>query len=447
MRQSSAITDARQPLRPPWWLNPAWLFAAVIGLSLLAAAWQSNDAYLLYGTPKYIKTSHLLLAAGSILAFAIGCGLGKRRGGPVAHVANPPDTVLMRWFYLATALSLFGYAAWLGVGLKNGFGVGVLLDLLLNPEPGTGEHTRDEMFPAIAGVTTCTQFAVAAVPLGVWLALRGVKGVWLPLGVLLTAAFLRALLFNERLALIELVLPGLVVALRVAWLGRPARTWQRWGLAAAPLAGVLGLVAIFGTFEYFRSWRYYEREFSSYTEFTVWRISGYYTTAHNNGAMALETQDPLPLPFSTLRHWWWFPLIDKTPLDYEKLTRVDPHEVKHRMLERYGTPELNNDGGLFQPAIDYGAAGSLVFWFLCGAMTGRFYRSYLSGNVAGIALYPLAFLAILEAPRYLYLTHPRSFPALLFVGMIVLAAHWKLFGAVPRQTPPAPPRVPIGSGS
>jgi hypothetical protein len=185
------------------------------------------------------------------------------------------------------------------------------------------------------------------------------------------------------------------------------------------------MLLFFGSFEYFRSWRYYQREFDSYAEFTVWRVSGYYTTAHNNGVMALETQDPLPLPYNTLRHLWWFPYLSKTPLGYEKLTGVDPYASTQLMLERYGTPELNNEGGLWQPALDYGVAGFFVFWFLYGAVGGRLYRSYLSGRLAGVLIYPFIFLSILEIPRYLYLTHPRSFLPLVLLGFLVLSMWWR----------------------
>jgi hypothetical protein len=83
------------------------------------------------------------------------------------------------------------------------------------------------------------------------------------------------------------------------------------------------------------------------------------------------------------------------------------------MLEQYGTPELNNEGGLFQPALDFGLAGYLLFWLGCGFVAGRLYRSYLVGNVTGVTLYPLVIIAVLETPRFLYLCYPRSLPAVV----------------------------------
>ncbi len=187
----------------------------------------------------------------------------------------------------------------------------------------------------------------------------------------------------------------------------------------------------FGSFEYFRSWRYYQKSFDSYVEFTLWRVGGYYTTAHNNGAMALERQQkPYSIPYTTLRQVWTFPGLGSTPFAYDKLAGFDPVAEYKQMLLRYGTPELNNEGGLFQPILDFGVAGYVVFWFGCGFVASRLYRGFLVGTLSGLVLYPLVFLAILETPRLLYLCYTRSFPALA----TLLAVVW-FAGRVPRSSP------------
>jgi len=225
--------------------------------------------------------------------------------------------------------------------------------------------------------------------------------------------------FSERLALIELLVPATIVTMRMKVLGKSLPATVHWLLKVAPVAAVLGLFLFFGAFEYFRSWRYYQHEFDSYPQFVVWRMAGYYTTAHNNSAMALETQPVFPLPYSTVQMLWRFPGLSKSPLGYQALTGVDPVERQTKMLEQFGTPELNNEGGLFQPALDFGLGGLVVFWALCGFVGGRLYRSYLAGTIAGVTLYPLVFLAILETPRFLYLTYPRSLPTMLMLVFVL----------------------------
>jgi hypothetical protein len=274
------------------------------------------------------------------------------------------------------------------------------------------------MFVSLRGVTTCTQFGVSAVVLGFWLYFRGQRVVLWPVGLLMTLAVARALVFSERLAMIELAVPAGVIVMRACLLGRPWPALVRRGVELAPIVGLAALLVLFGAFEYFRSWRYYQHQFDSYTEFTLWRVTGYYTTAHNNSAMALATQPRYPLPYVTLRSLWSIPGLDRTPLDYRRLTGIDAAVRHEAMLERYGTPELNNEGGLFQPALDYGLAGLLVFWFGSGFVSGRLYRGYLEGTLAGLTMYPLIVLAILETPRLLYLCYTRSLPSIVMLLMV-----------------------------
>ncbi len=254
-----------------------------------------------------------------------------------------------------------------------------------------------------------------------------------PIALVIFMATMRALLFSERMAVIELVLPVLVISLRARVLGRSFSAIHTTGLRLAPLIGVVGLVLFFAGFEYFRSWRYYRDDFDSYPTFVLWRLGGYYTTAHNNGAMALEKQSPYPIPYTTLRQFWGFPGMSSTPLDYKKLTGFDPVVRQDEMLEESGNIELNSDGGLFQPAMDYGLGGLVLFWFGCGFVSGRMYRQFLVGTLAGICIYPLILLAILETPRLLYLCYTRTVPGLAVLFVVI----WLTSRATDRQ-PVAP---------
>ena len=190
------------------------------------------------------------------------------------------------------------------------------------------------------------------------------------------------------------------------------------------------LLLFFGGAEYFRSWQYYQDEFDSIAEFTLWRFGGYYTTAHNNGAMAMETQAPLPLPYWTFRSLWEFPGISDSSISYQALTGIDVDQARVVMLERYGAPELNNEGGLFMPLIDFGMIGFSIFWFGFGFVAGGLYRGFLAGTLAGLTLYPVVFVAILEIPRLLYLSYTRTFPALVALLVVI----WLTRRFVPQPT-------------
>ena len=407
-------------LRRLWWLEPACLFAVVMGSTMLAAWAQSDSTYRLYGTPKYVEGHHVLLAASAIAVFALGRQFAMATGRVPEATPQQADRLIRFWFWLTTGLTLFGYAVWLVIAIKNGFSLGLLHEFVTTHDPVRADTMFEEMFVNVKGVTTCTQFGVAAVPLGLWLFFNGqrryVRGALL---LLVAIAAARAIVLHERLAVVELIVPGAVILIRACVMGRSVSPMTRAGLQLAPVLGVISLVLFFGGFEYFRSWRYYQDKFDSYAEFTLWRVGGYYTTAHNNGAMALETQGSFPIPFATFRQLWTVPGLDETRIGYYQLTGADPVKEYDNMLIRFGTPELNNEGGLFQPVRDFGIPGYLLFWFIFGFAAGRIYRHFLVGTLAGLTLYPLVFLAILELPRFLYLSYTRSFPALVTLAIVL----------------------------
>ena len=412
------LDQLEERLQPQWWLAPATLFCLVVGSTMVAAAWQSDSAFWLYGTPKFIAAKHLFLAGGIMVAFAIGSRLASVTGKKPKATPESAEPYIAIWFWISVVLTFFGYAAWVSVGLKNGFSLAAFRELLTTDDPHFAEELHLNVFTTIQGVTTCTQFGIAAVPMGIWLFFRGHGKVIWAIAAIISLAFLRAIVFSERLAVIELLVPAAVVTLRMGFLGKKSSSGRRWLFELAPLLGLVLLLVFFGAFEYFRSWRYYRYEFDSYSQFILWRFAGYYTTAHNNSAMALETRDLYPLPFTTVQSLWILAGIFNKALRYTAVTGIDPDASHLAMLDQFGTAELNNEGGLFQPALDYGLAGMLIFWCLCGFISGRAYRAFLARNVAGILLYPLIFLAILETPRFLYLTYTRSLPPVALLAIV-----------------------------
>lgn len=418
---------------------------------MLAAWLQSDHAYLMYGAPKYIRGEHLLLAIAVMAMFSLGCYLSA--GKPIdrllgflplrsrssdlleRHAASELETrsqseqidaITYRWFLIVVALTVFGYLAWLAVGFKNGFRPSMFLDILRGSDEMDGDILRKQYFPTIPGVTTCTQFGVPATLLGIWLYFRGQKQAIWPLGAVALIATLRAIAFSERSALLELIFPSMFVVLRMCYLGWPMQVrWQQL-LRIVPLAGPVFLVLFFGGFEYFRSWKHYQNEFDSYAEFTLWRLSGYFTTAHNNGAMGYVEGHPRPLPFYVLKPWWEFPLVERSPLGYERMTGINIEESHLAMLAKYGTDELNNEGGMFQPTLDLGLAGGLLYWLGYGAIAQLMFRRFERGTLLGITFYPIIYLALLETPLILFLCHPRMFPAIVTLLAVSWHASWAI---------------------
>lgn len=424
---------AQMPARPLWWLNPLAIVLGVAGTTFAAALWLSDAAFQVYGTPKYLAANHvwLVLAAGA--AFAVGRQFSVGLLGGRRMVEPPTDRYLRRWFFIAFGLTLFGYALWTLVALKNGLSPGLIKGVLM----GDGQAVftlKEDVFKTIPGVTTCTQFAVAAAVLGTWLIYRGQRDIWPWLAMLAGLAVGRALLLSERLALIETAAPCLVLAVRVWVLDRPMPPGRRFLWNAAPLAAAAAIVLLFGAFESFRSWHFYKDRFGSIAEFTVWRLTGYYATSHNNGALALEIEGVRTVPLATLLAFWEFPLIEKSPFAYDKLVGQNTGQRWDELLTRHGSIELNNPGGLFQPTLDYGYLGGFVWWGFYGALCGWLHLRFLQGRMTGLLLYPVVITSLLELPRFLYLPHPRILPTLVLLGFVA----WRIAGAtVPKDDPVA----------
>jgi oligosaccharide repeat unit polymerase len=405
-----------------WWLNPAWCFGLVCGITLLMAYIQDPVDYELYRTLKYVQSWHVMAGGLAILVFITGCFFAKALTSDNVGRKFVNVDMVRRWFHLCVALTIFGYLVWLGVGLKNGATPALFLDVVFSDDTSVIESIRDDYFPTIPGVTTCTQFGLPAILLGLYVYFLGDRKAIRWVGIIVALALVRAILNSERLALIELVLPAVILTVRLFMLPMKNYLWSRRAGIIAPLVAPLMLMLVFGSFEYFRSWHYYVDDFDSYPEFVVWRLSGYYTTSHNNGAMALETNQPRPLPYHTLEPFWKFPGVAASPIGYERLTGLDIEESHRDMLENYGNPELNNGGGLFLPMLDWGLPGATIFWLGYGFLAGALYYSFLRGNLGGLLLYPLIFQSVLDVPRILVICSTRFTPAIVVLVLVVLTA-------------------------
>lgn len=422
----SPPTTQAEPLRRLWWMNPLLAFLGVPGLTLLAAIWLPQKTYDVYAAPKFLVPAHLLVFAGAFLAVGVGYLLATKLSKAPDPVPASWDPLLRRACLAAVGLTLFGYAAWGAVGVKNGFRPAMIKQIITGQKLDS-EDIKQKIFTTIPGVTTCTQFGIAAVVLGMWLVARGDNRFLLPVAIVLGLAAVRAVIVSERLALIELMVPTALLLLRGKVMGHPFSSTVRRGLQIAPVVAIVGLFVTFGFFEYFRSWQYYKDQYNNIVEFTAERILGYYATSHNNGAMALLHRESAPFPYYSLQMFWEFPVLDKTPIGYKNLLGYEGEKWQLELLENYANPELNSYGGLFWPAVDFGWVGFFIYWTIFGFCAGKTYRGLLVGTFIGVCFYPLVFLAILESPRFLYLSTVRGVPSFAFLCLILLISRWQAY--------------------
>ena len=405
-----------------WWLFPAWPLVLIVGITLSVAYLQPSQAFEMYGMPKYVEGYHVVVGFMAAGCFLLGCILAVSRHGQ-GTVAAPPNErqlqLVSRVFWVSFGLSIFGYLVWLGVGLLNGFSLSMLVDLVAFDSPEQSDYIKLEVFPSLPGITTCAQFAHATIAIGLWLYyVRGGRTYFWAISFTIFLAFVRAFLVSERNALIELLFPCFFLWIRFRLFEQVRAPWMWNSFRLLPVVAPLVLVITFGAFEYVRSWRYYSDEFNSYAEFTTWRLSGYFTSAHNNAAMAMETELERPLPYTMFRPVWQFPGLPQSNYSYESLTGIEFEQHLDDMLINYGNLELNNEGGLFQPYLEFGLPLSLLFWCGYGYLAGWAYSAFIARRFWGLVLFPILYYSCLQVPLVLILLYTQSTPTLC---MMVLA--------------------------
>jgi oligosaccharide repeat unit polymerase len=440
-----AMNETHNNLAPrelAWWLHPIAIFVGLNGLTGVAAFLADPKIYIeLWRTPKFFNDYTVLLTVAVIVAFSVGVLLATRNQSGHRPELEWRGTVsfsqTLVLFKFSFWLCMMAYALWVAFGVSRGLNLAVLKSVFTGGVSVIALRTYLETVP---GVTTCTQFGIAAVVLGCligssvgWRIVRG------KLAILFLLALVRALLYSERLAFLELAIPFLVL-----YFAEPVPWTRRRGLRAlirfAPLVGAAFIYIVFTSFEYFRSWStYYSARESSLFQFGFWRLLGYYVTSANNSAYLISrVPDSLGAPYFSFHFLWEFPVLNVYVKDLLSWVHLD-YEGYMKLLAAGANPEFNNPGGLLSPVVDFGVLGGLAYWGVMGLVTGYLYNLYISKHPLGMCMYPVIYLTLTEVPRYLYWGEGRAFPALAYLLlsaflMLRSAMHYEAFTPCKFQT-------------
>ncbi|MBU6179927.1 MAG: hypothetical protein KGR69_09680, partial [Verrucomicrobia bacterium] len=239
-------------------------------------------------------------------------------------------------------------------------------------------------FKTIPGVTTWTQVSIV---LG---AIRGMRWSGLLPGkiklislfhlVFFGTLFVRAILWSERLALIEGGVPFFIGALpRVtAAAGPVGRTLLRFLPLLLPALALL----LFISFEFLRSWQSYSAIHSSLFEFGWRRLYTYYFEAMNTGSAILEVggfYDGLVGPLSFKAH----------------------EDIYNGLYLGTLDVEYNNPGGIHYVASRTGNLLFGPFLAMIGFWSGLTWRAYTEGRLFSL-FFPVTFLGLMEILRIPY---------------------------------------------
>lgn len=410
-----------------WWMNPTYIGLFVLGIVILGAYFipaQSYSSY--YRVTKFIDGVNIWYCVWPALCFVIGSVVASVATKGMAPSRVFEETItrrdgFMRFSIVALfALTMFGYAIWYALIVKNGFTPTLFLNVLKG-EPGA-IYRITENFEKMTGVTSFTNFSIPFTMLAVYYQCLRKQRTFLPMLLIVgLLTLMRSIFFSERLAILEILVPALIIYLTVR-----LKHGRKLPLVNAyPIIALVFLVGFFGVSEYFRSWvSYYVHVYPSFWEFMVTRFFGYYVTALNTGILYIEQLgfQSIPFPYFTLEWLWKFPGLSLE--GYPGIYGIRAEEGMRNALETLGNPEFNNPSGLLLPYHDYGFAGALVFWLFVGFFSGLLYTYFQKGHTFGMIIYPIWMVGILEIPRYFYFSSGRFFPCWIVLAVFALVVHY-----------------------
>ncbi|NMO97556.1 oligosaccharide repeat unit polymerase [Paenibacillus lemnae] len=410
-----------------WWMNPAYLFLILMSVVIAGGYLIPGESYLaFYRVNKFINDSNIWYSILPAVCFIVGSAAASlmTRGSGTSHgfhdMLQHQEGYIKGWIKLLFGLTLFGYAIWFLIMIQNGFSLQLFLNVVRG-EPGA-IYAITENFKTITGITSFTNFGIPFVIFAVYYQVSNGKRTFnLMIAVVLVLTLIRAVFFSERLALMEILLPTLIIILAVK-----RKQGKKLPLVNYyPFIGVIALIGFFGLSEYFRSWlSFYVNIYPSFWEFIVTRFFGYYVTALNTGTLYVEQLglQSIPFPYFTFEWIWKFPGLSDHA--YFSAFGVNPEAGINNTLESMGNPEFNNPSGLLLPYQDYSLIEALMFWILLGYASGLLYDGFKKGRTLGLIMYPIWMVGILEIPRYLYFSSGRFFPCWIMLITFTLMLHY-----------------------
>jgi oligosaccharide repeat unit polymerase len=417
--------------RSVWWLSPVAVTLVVAFISIIPAAFIGDERFrVLWNTPKVLTTETCALFLAGAMTIALGAlvviALMPGRDGAVRWPnLEPTDIALLRKASIVLfALTLVGYLAFAFVILK----AGISWDDVTGTAEVNGEIPLKKRASTIAGLTTLTQVGIAStIVSSLLLCYKRTAGEVAKLSILFILSILRAFIWSERLAFLELVVPVIVIYVS----HRASVTKSRRGLiSVAPVVALPALFSIFGFFEYFRSWAYYRTiSNENFATFVGERLAAYYVTGLNNGQIEMnQLATPGRWPFATIEALWTAPGLSSVGM-YEKLSAGSP-SLDGRgtpdplaLLEKFGSIEFNNPSGYGEVFLDYGRFGAFAYFLLVGILAGVLYCRMRQSRATGLLFYPLIYVGLLEFPRYIHWAQGRTTPALVSLLVVAILLH------------------------
>lgn len=411
-RESYALT-----VQWPWWARPVWPILLLTGVMAFISIRLSDASYHVWESPKFLVGEYVFGLTTGIAALFLGLGVTRAlnfKNGSTTLSLSARQVAYLRGAYRALFfLTMCGYALWVGAAISQGVGFGDLTAVLAR-EAGAISDLKSNSRP-IGGLTTLTQFGPVAVALGVLLRKLGSgnRTYWW----ILALSLLRVFFYAERLALIELLVPYLLMSVLLVQQGKRTRRI----ISLAPVFFVPLVWAVFAISEYTRSWVYYQDIVDmSFMRWVTLRLLGYYTTSFNHSALFAEVYGSSNAPpYFSIPALWDAPVVGSV-LEHPGINGIGVTDWWAYALYLNSNPEFNNPGSFLVTYAEFGWLMSGLIWLAVGVFVGLTFSRMSKGSVPALMAYPCLFVGILELPRFIYWSQGRATPALLALLIIAL---------------------------
>ncbi|WP_320836716.1 O-antigen polymerase [Zhongshania sp.] len=401
-----------------WWLDPIKVLLATIGVLGFSSVLVPDEYYrAFYFAPKYIDEYYIASLVVIALALWFGGRLGAAMPAPVRDdeyrnsFFSRKDIFYV--FLISSFLCMFGYVYWLFGAMRAGFSWSVILAAFQDSYVGSIKY-QYFLNSRVVGLTSLTQLGVFVLVLGcnIWVSsFRRRRAVSVVLLGLMFFAFLRALLVSERLAMIELIVPFVVLYYR----GKSFTRRRRLVLSLAPVIFLSTGILLFSLFEYYRSFSGGWLDSLGFGGFSLLGYGavlflGYYLTALNNNAMLLGA--------------WAYPYPYFSILPWLKLSGSDTEAgvLYKELLSKMAFTGFNNTGGYLLPILDFGWFFGVAYFVFFGWLVRWAYAAFVFGSPLALLVYPFLFVCIIDLPRVNYFLEGRAIPFWIGIVLVLLVS-------------------------
>ncbi|WP_416443477.1 O-antigen polymerase [Leeuwenhoekiella sp. A16] len=389
-----------------WWINPLNLllrFIFPIYLLIFIIPFE-NVGSSPYAVQNYLDLNIFFLGIIFFLFFSFGFIFSFNNLRKDPYIVEYVSPKFLSFIGITTILA---YIIWFNFLIFNPH---MLIDQLTGR---ISAYNIRKNYTTISGLTTLSQLGV----LYIVLYLQNKKKLkpsirhktFFRLIIILT--FIRSIVWSERLAIIEVIFPIALFFFMSLEIKKTKGLMMKL-VRFLPYIGIFMLLILFGFFEYFRSWSYYQKYYDNIIQFTVDRVFMYYYGAVNSAAAVLKMTHWPSLSLNSYFNW-----IYKFPYFGTYISNMVPAESYgdwEVFLNRYLDPEFNNPTGFLKPYWDSGILGAILFFIIWGTISKISYVHFKRGYGLGLYFFPIIFISVLECLRVPYLSESRVFPVFFF---------------------------------